>query len=305
MINHVTMAGSVFTAQFRHRNRVIAGLVLLAASSGPFLPGLAAITYLAPSGPVAAGITLICFVLAGLLPWLVLDRLSLLGNDYLRRQLVAKLHNTGEDIEQVAWREFVGFSPGEELRNWDGETDRDVGLLSLEQGTLAYRGDEYSWVLRHELVDSIAAAPVSGGPQRVVINWHAPREPGRALTLGSREARTLRKANRATLELLHNLQQWKNAASVDAGEPPPLGLPPTDTSGSHPLDKPPIGSCASVLAVVIIVTLGIWYVAQRFISAGYYYHGILWAGLIAVSGAMFTVHFLSYLQSYEARLASK
>lgn len=299
------MAGSVFTTRFRQRNRIIGGLVLLAAGTSPFLVGLVLITSSLPSGAAPAIITLLCFVLAGLLPWLALDRLSLLGNDYLRQQLATKLPSGAEDTEELPQPEFVGFSPGEELRNWDGDTDSDVGFLTIGTDALVYRGDEYSWVLRRETIDTVQVVAVSGGLGRILIKWHAPREPGRALTLASREGRSLRKANRITAGLLRSLQRWKEAAGADADEPPPLGLPPTDISGSHLVDRPPTGSCATILAVTTIVTLSIWLAAQQFVSAGFYLHGILWAGLIAMGGAMFTVHFLSYLQSYEARLASK
>lgn len=301
------MADSVFTSRFKRRNRIIGGLTLTIAGTSPFVIGLVLISYLGPRlpQPVAAGIILLAFLLAGLLPWRALDRLALLGNRLLRQQLSEKLLKAADGISSIGEAELVGFSPGEELRSWEGETDHDVGFLSRDAGALIYRGDAYSWTLRREAIDTIEALPAGGGLQRIVVKWHAPREPGRAFTLGSRKAQTLRSANRATVELLHNLQQWKNATGDAAGLSLPLGLPPTDTSGSYLVEKAPAGSCATLLAVTAIITLSIWHVTQRFISAGHYYHGILWAGLIAVGGAMFTVHFLGYLQSYEARLATK
>ncbi len=301
------MAGSLFTAQFKQRNRIIAGIMLIIAATSPFLAGLLLINYLSPqfSGPIVAGITALAFLLAVLLPWHALHRLALLGNRSLGQQLTEKLASVKTDIDSPGRWEFVGFSPGQELRSWDGETDCDIGFLSMDEGALIYHGDEYSWTLRRAAIDAIQALPVSGGLQRVVVIWHAPREPERAFTLASREAQTLRGANRATARLLRDLRQWHSASSNDGGRPPALGLPPTDTSGSYPAEQPPVGSCATILAVTIIVSLSIWHVAQRFISAGYYYHGILWAGLIAAAGAMFTVHFLGYLQSYEARLVPK
>lgn len=301
------MAGSVFTTQFKQRNRIIAGLMLIVAATSPFVVGLVLINYPGPwlSSAVAAGITALAFLLAALLPWRVVEHLALLGNKVLRQQLIEKLGSTGESIDSGVHREFVGFSPGRELRSWDGETDRDVGFLVMDRGALIYCGDEYSWTLRREAIEAIEVAPRAAQPHRVVVIWHAPREPGRAFTLASREAQTLRGANRASAKLLRDLRQWHNEVSDAGGPTPVLGLPPTDISGSYPVEKPPAGSCATLLAVTIIVTLSIWYVAQQFISAGYYYHGILWAGLIAVAGAMFVVHFLGYLQSYEAKLGAR
>ena len=306
-MNCVSMTGSVFTAQFRQHNRRIAGLALLATGAGPFLTGLALITYVFASAPAPAGalVTLLCFALAGLLPWLALGHVAVLGNNRLRQRLAARLAATGADPEALTQGEFVGFSPGEQLRSWDGDTDRDVGLLALEPEALVYRGDEYTWVLRRQAIDALEPLPITNRLLRILVRWHAPRDPGRALTLASRQGRTLREANRTTAQLLHDLQQWKSAAHSDVGQPPALGLPPNDTSGSYLLDQPAAGSCSSLLAVTVIVALTMWHLAQRFISAGFYYHGVLWAGLVAVSAAVFTMHFLSYLQTYEAGEASR
>ena len=297
------MAGSIFTARFRRHNRIIGGLVLTGAGVGPFVAGLIALTYVLPQphGPVATGITIVCFLLAGLLPWRAIQFMSLGGNAYLRNRLAEKLPASGEDIAPGAEKEFVGFSPGKDLLSWEGETDRDVGFLYQDEGALIYRGDEYCWTLRRQAIDSIKALSISGGPQRIVITWRATREPGRALTLASREARTLSGANQATHRLGRSLQEWKARASDSQGQPPALGLPPTDTAGGYPLERAPTGSCATLLSVGVIVTLSIWFIVQWLITAGYYYHGVLWAGLIAVGGAIFTAHFLAYLQTYEAR----
>ncbi len=295
------MTGSIFTARFRRHNRIIGGLVLTGAGVGPFVAGLIALTYVLPQphGPVAIGITIVCFLLAGLLPWRAIQHMSLGGNAYLRDRLAEKLSASGEDITPGAEKEFVGFSPGKDLLSWEGETDRDVGFLCEDEGALIYRGDEYCWTLRRQAIDSIKALSISGGPQRIVITWRATREPGRALTLASREARTLAGANQATQKLLHRLQEWKQRVSESEEQSPILGLPPTDTAGGYPMEQAPKGSCATLVSVGVVVTLSIWLVAPQLITAGYYYHGILWAGLIAVGGAMFATHFLAYLQTYE------
>ena len=52
---------------------------------------------------------------------------------------------------------------------------------------------------------------------------------------------------------------------------------------------------------LVITVLAVWYAAQQFIGRGFYYHAILWAGLIVVGAMIFVSYLLSYLQAAEAR----
>ncbi|MCK4323058.1 MAG: hypothetical protein KAW89_00910, partial [Armatimonadetes bacterium] len=183
---------------------------------------------------------------------------------------------------------------------WEGETDRDVGFLELAEGALIYRGDSFSWSLRRENISSIELLEGSGTPQRIVINWHMPGQPGRAFTLASREANTLSGAQQATRALHSTLGQWHAAAS-SASAVPTLGSPPTSLAGSIPVEKLPTGACLSILSVVVITVLMAWYMAQQFIDRQLYYHAVLWAGLIVVAAMIFISYFLGYLQAAEAR----
>jgi hypothetical protein len=55
-----------------------------------------------------------------------------------------------------------------------------------------------------------------------------------------------------------------------------------------------------MLALGTIVMIIIWRTSGAFFEAGQYYHGILWAGLISVLGALSTGYLLHYLQAWEA-----
>jgi len=278
---------------------VTAGLLLLAAGTVPFAAGLVIITYLlpAPAGTAAGLVTALALVVGLLLPWLSYQRLALFGNGYLRRSLAQKWEQAGPASPATT---FVGFSPGSDLRMWEGETDRDVGFLELAEGALIYRGDSFSWSLRRESINSIELPEGRGTPQRIVVHWRMPGQPGRAFTLASREANTLSSAQQATRTLHGTLGQWHAAAS-SAGPIPTLGSPPTSLAGSIPVEKLPAGACLSILSVAVITVLMAWYMAQQFIDRGFYYHAILWAGLIVVAAMIFISYFLGYLQAAEAR----
>jgi len=295
------LSDSVFTTQFKRKAWVTAGLLLLAAGTVPFAAGLVIITYLlpAPAGTSAGLVTALALVVGLLLPWVSYQRLALIGNGYLRRSLAQKW---GQDTYSSPATTFVGFSPGSDMRMWEGETDRDVGFLELAEGALIYHGDSFSWSLRRENINSIELLDEPGTPQRIVVHWHIPGQPGRSFTLSSREAHTLNGAQQALLALYGAIGQWHAAAS-SAGPIPTLGSPPTSLAGSIPVEKLPAGACLSILSVVVITGLMAWYTAQQVIGRGVYYHAVLWAGLIVVTAMIFISYFLSYLQAAEARVS--
>lgn len=249
------------------------------------------------AGSALAGVAVL---LSALLPWALHGRLTLLGNRQLEQALRQRL-----GPEAVG--EFVGFSAGAEIRSWEGETDQDLGFLALEGNSLVYWGDQYSWSLRQQSIDQIQLQSLAGdqptpvGLLRVTVYWHGPRDPGRALTLASREADTLAQANLATRELHAQLRRWWSEGAPEAELTPLLGAPPTDTRGGVLLDRPAPGSCLSALAVAMISFSLLWYLAGGLVHVGHYNRAVLWAGLILMLAIVFTAHFLTYLQVYQAR----
>jgi len=305
------MPEPLFNARQRAINRNLGALCLLAAGALPYAAAFLALTLYpplehSPAGQALAGVAL---VTSALLPWAVQGRVALLGNRSLRRRLANRL---GE----LARGEFVGFSPGEGVMSWEGETDQDVGFLQVEGNTLVYRGDRFSFSLRRENLDEMrlqgvlgatpeaagtAGRPVTVGPLRLAVYWHTPGDPGRVFTLASREADTLAEANRATRALADRLQAWWTQEQPEAEVPVVLGPPPTDTRGGVPLDRPAPGSCLSALAVGIIAFSLVWRLAADLTRTEQYTRAVLWAGLIVMSAVIFTGHFLTYLQISQGR----
>jgi hypothetical protein len=295
----------LFNRSFKLRNRLIAATGMLVAAALPFVLALGALGLLEMPhhGSLPGMITAAAFFLAALLPWQAQNVLSLSGNRGLRRHVLKKLAlERPEELHDAD--QFVGFAPGDHLRMWDGETDCDVGFLTLLPTAIAFVGDRYSWSLRREHVDRVELTPPTGGIRRIVVRWHAPRESGRAFTLESRDGPTLRSTNRSTSDLSLNLQRW-HASEATAGEAPHLGNPPTDAPGGVDVLGPAPGSCAATLCMVTITALTIWRVAGDFIEQKQYYYGILSSGLITVMAAGLTFHLLSYLQAWAAKLPKK
>ncbi len=296
------MAARVYTKGFRRRNRLIAAMVTMAAGVAPFMLALAVLQFWSSPPPYAVGLlTAATFVAAGLAAWYSRGTLALLGN-YGLRQRLGKLAaaELATGIEQ-AGAAFVGFSPGEEMRVWDGETDRDVGFLAVERNTLVYVGDEYKWSLPREQIDQVELAASSSGVRRIIVRWHAPREGPRAFSIVCRDANTLEGVGLVNLRLYAALRDWVWSDAPSARQNTlRWGYPPTDTSGGWAIDQPLSGSCATVLAMTVIVVLTIWGVSGSLLGMGDYYGAILWAGLLAVVGAVFTAYLLSYLHSWHA-----
>lgn len=305
------MSEPLFNARRRAINRNLGALCLLAAGALPYAAAFLALA-LCPAlehGPAGQALAAVALVTSALLPWALQGRVALLGNPSLRRGLARRL---GE----LAQGEFVGFSPGEGVMSWDGETDQDVGFLQVEGNTLVYRGDRFCFSLRRENVDEMAlqgmlgerpgAAGAAGrgvtlGPVRIALYWHTPGDPSRVFTLASREAGTLAEANRATRALAERLQAWWTQEQPEAETPVLLGPPPTDTRGGVPLDRPAPGSCLSALAVGVIAFSLVWRLAADLTRTEQYTRAVLWAGLIVISAVIFTGHVLTYLQISQGR----
>lgn len=288
-----------FTGAFKARNRLVASAAMVLASAAPFALGLIVITFFVaePTSWVALLVTAGAFLLAGGFTWLVQDRFALLGNDWLRAKLRSRLGDCEDLKGGSAEAAFVGFGPSDDVLVWDGETDLDVGFLSVAESAMVFLGDRFTWSLSKDRIDRIDLTPAPMGPRRIIIRWHAPREPGRAFTLESREARSLREADTETVNLFRDLRKWSLVEPPATDRPPTLGHPPTEHYDGRPIGEPGAGWCATTLGMMVIIVLTIWYLAGEMLEDGYYYHAVLWAGFVFVGGAVFTRCLLHYLQS--------
>lgn len=318
------MSAQVYTRGFKRRVRLTAAVITMAAGIAPFVVALALLQSWSSPPPYAmALLTAATFVAAGLAPWYSHGTLALLGNYGLRTR-IARLAEEylvpdgsptpppasieGKDAPagrlHALGATFVGFSPGDKLRVWDGETDRDVGFLCIRNSALVYIGDEFRWSLPLERIDQIELAPAVTGIRRIIIRWHAPRGGPRAFSVVSREANTLDGMAIVTRRLYEALRDWLWSDQEDEGSSRShvhWGYPPTDTAGGWALDQPVSGCLLTVTGMAVIVVLTVWRVSWTLIQSGDYYAAILWAGLIAVVGAVFTGYLLSYLHSWDAQ----
>lgn len=289
----------IFGAATRRRYSTIVAVVTFASALLPFAAGLVLLTLYWPdhqdlgSGVVAlASMTL---ALAG--PWLAHNYLGLAGNSAMRARLWERVRDRYDDMPRGITPAFVGFSPGDRLLTWDGDTDQDIGFLAAWGDALVYHGDAFSWHLPRGHIVSIDVTGDAPGLERVTVRWAAPREPGRAFTFASREARDLRGARRATQTLLHQLRAWHSATpQSDTPEAPRLGLPPSDTRGGTEVDYLPAGSCATSIAIGLVAVIAVWHQAAPLIRAGRFHHAILWSGAILVLAALAANSLLRLLQ---------
>lgn len=296
------MAARFYTNEFKRRNRVTAAAVTMAAGVAPFLVALAVLQFWVSPPPLAEILlTAATLVAAGLAPWYSHGSLALLGNFRLREQIrTIATEAFGTTVEEVGGV-FVGFSPGEKTRIWEGETDRDVGFVALRGGSLVFVGDDYRFRLPKDQIDQIELVPPVAGLWRIVVHWHAQSEGRRAFSLVCREANTIQGLELVTRRLYGALRAWYWAdIPVDPELAPRWGNPPTDVSGGWDIDRPIGGSCTVVIAVGAIVALTIWRVSGALVESEAYYVAILWAGLVAAVGAVLIGYFLNYLRAWEA-----
>ena len=279
----------VFGAAVRRRYNLLLTVATFGLALLPFVLGLLALATVWPrerdewSGLVVAA----ALGLAALGPWLAHNHLGLAGNGRLRARLWKRMRGRFADSPPGIEPVFVGFSPGDELVSWDGDTDQDVGFLVAWDETLLYYGDAFCWHLPRERIDQIEMSESAPGMTRITVRWHAPREIGRSFTFVSREARNLRQAQRATTALLKQLQAWR-ALDIDGAETdaPHLGLPPSDASGGLAADHLPSGSCVVSIALMALATLVTWRVVAPMVHAEHFQYAILWSGAILVLAAL-------------------
>ncbi len=289
----------VFGPAVRRRYSIIVALMTFGSALLPFAVGLLLLTRYWPEhqdlGSGAVAMTALLLALLG--PWLVHNHLGLAGNAALRARLWQRVRERFAGMPGNLTPAFVGFSPGDRLLIWDGDTDQDIGFLAAWGDALVYHGDLFSWRLPRDYITAIESTGEGPLLDRITVRCAAPREAPRAFTFVSREARDLREARRATQNLLAQLSAWHAApAADDSALVPPLGLPPYDTRGGVEADYLPRGSCASAIAISLVAVIAVWHQTAPLIRAGRYHHAVLWSGAILVLAALVANSLLRLLQ---------
>ena len=209
--------GKVFSSEFKRRSAGALSWLLLGVTLAMAAAGVGAVRLLElprPLAPLAGALVALAALVAAN------DLLAARGQARLRRPLAERLGPA--DGER-----FVGLSPGEATRVYEGYFDWDLGFLALEAGALAYRGEETSFRLPRA---AIAGVRQAGGPPgwlpapRVAIEWHD-------ATTGARGVVHLRPAHSPrldalahdTAELLREIARWRAgcAAAPDGRTLPP------------------------------------------------------------------------------------
>jgi len=200
----------IFSAAVRRRYSLLLTVATFGSALGPFVVALLLFEVLWPEGQdEMSGLLVVCTLLLAVLgPFVIQNRLGLSGNTRLRARLWARVQGRLADSPDGIEPVFVGYSPGDDVMLYHGDTDQDIGFLAAWGDTLVYFGDAFSWHLPRERIDDIEVIEVAPGMERITVRWHAPREPGRAFTFVSREARNMRQARRATAALFGQLLAW-------------------------------------------------------------------------------------------------
>jgi hypothetical protein len=206
----------VFTKQFKLKGSIVhAGLGLLLIL-GPLFGGLIAALFITNIyGDTAGGITaLAALLLAGVGIYVSDQRVFLIFNSDLRRDLAAALHRRLGRNPDDGRAYFVGWAPGPSVNPKDMETDHDVGFLTLTPELMTFLGDIVAFELRRDQVLGVDCKQMGlrillDLGCRVIVYWFDPYGQQNAFTLERREGRTRSQVKRNNRELAQVLEQWR------------------------------------------------------------------------------------------------
>jgi len=223
----------VFTKAFKIKGNIVSALLQLGAFFGPL--GLGGLAAWAADRAGAKGLS-VGLMLGGLGLAIVLSIVATLFvvgvfNSGLRRDLAAALARRFGRNPDDGSAYFVGWSPGRGLNTKEGDTDHDVGFLTLTPETLSFMGDSVGFELSRQQVHWIGPAQ-QGVPLlfdfglRIAVYWLDPYGQENAFTLERREGRGRLQIRARNHELVEILRQWHQYGTVPGQQPQAAAVGP-------------------------------------------------------------------------------
>lgn len=218
----------VFTQGFKIKGSIINGCLTLLLFFVPFIGGLLGAAYIGETWGDVPGIVavIIAFVLIGVGLYVGTQKVFLIGNSGLRRDLAAALERRlGTNLDDgTTW--FVGWRQGAVVDPTELDTDADIGFLSLTPEKMTYYGDTVAFELWRQQVYQVTLQQ-QGVPliwdlgKRIRVEWVDEYGRANSFTFERREGTSKRDVRRKNQELTEILQQWQQHGTVPAQAPPP------------------------------------------------------------------------------------
>jgi hypothetical protein len=142
---------------------------------------------------------------------------------HLRAKLLQRVSAKTGEISPDAY--FVGLSPGEGDRLYEGGDAWDMGYLSLDNERIVYRGEQTSFALSRKELKEINVGPGLPGirqPPRLYVKWEVANNSAGTFTLSCPGARSSKRESRELALLARNIGEWQSkpaGAVIGQGNP--------------------------------------------------------------------------------------
>lgn len=281
-------ADIVYTTEFRTQKAlVITLLVMLTLSTAPLLWGRFVRSSGLPPSALWAGLVLMPLVLLA-----VVNYASLLGYGKMKKGMRQKASRAGfVPGDGPCW--FVGLSPEEHPRIYEGHTVWDIGFLKATANCLIYRGDRVGFRIPRDRVTSVSKGvsfPTWFGIAETYLRWTENGQE-RVVHFHSIDGRSMTAIAKRSKSLLLDLASWKDGrlpagegtAAEDALGPPVL----PDVKGIHPRQALTAKAFCTSLVFVALLIFGISGLFSLDSSLSWYGFGLgSWSLLFANMPAM-------------------
>lgn len=172
-----------------------------------------------------------------------------------RARLAAKYPDELRDL--LLSEPLVGFSPGDKVKHYNGDTSWDLGVLILEPGRMRYFGDICTFDLRpDQVVSADTKRPVNTlgiAYHRTRVFWRMwPESEPQSFTLEPWDAHGIFETKKVAAALKDRIEAWRQAAAPAEPARNELGFPPLpgQANGVDQLIITEVGTVATLAALV-------------------------------------------------------